>query len=233
VNWQSLERLYSSKTDDELLTLSADESSLRDEAKQILIRELRRRGLDPPIIAHDEAARSSLSATQRNFLQLLKFSGVLIFNVFVAVLGTAALEAEIGSVVHPRSIVGLLWKWWSLDLSCAAPIGFLVWKRWKARASMWTWTVPAVWFGVGLVFVLISREQHSVLVGGDGIWSQFSGVDCQNGYRAGSGCVNFWAFTAPFVRSVSYSIGAYLSSKMNREPHHGHSVTSASDQAAP
>jgi hypothetical protein len=50
-----------------------------------------------------------------SFSRSVKFVCILIFNIFIAVLGTAALEAEIGSVVHPRSIAGLLWKWWGLD----------------------------------------------------------------------------------------------------------------------
>jgi hypothetical protein len=230
VNSQSLEQLYSSKTDDELLALKADDLSLREQAKQILIRELQQRGLDTTSVADDEVRNSSTWEMGRPFPRSVKFSGILILNVLMAVLGTAALEAEIGSVIRPHSIVGLLWKWWSLDLFCAALIGFLVWRRWKTQASKWTWAVPAVWFGLRFFFALMSHEQQSVLVGGRGIWYQFSGADCQNGYRAGSGCVNYWAFTAPCVRGISYSIGAYLSSKINRNPQHEESATYPSGQ---
>lgn len=214
MNCQSLEQLYSSKTDDELLALSADETFLREEAKQILIRELLRRGLDVASVANDEVRLGTISERRRPFRRSIKFGGLLILNAFVAVLGTASLEAEIGSVIHPRSIVGLLWKWWSLDLFCAALIGFLVWRKWKTQATKWTWTLPAVWFVLRFVFALMSHHQPSVLIGGHGIWYQFSGADCQSGYRAGSGCVDYWAFTAPCVRGLTYSIGAYLSSKM-------------------
>jgi hypothetical protein len=227
-----LEQLYSSKTDDELLALSVDQPSLREEAKQVLIRELQRRGLDSASVADDDVRNSSTSGIGRLFPRSVKFICILILNVFIAILGTAALEAEIGSAIHPRSIVGLLWKWWSLDLFCAALIGFLVWRKWKTQAPKWTWAVPAVWFGLRFFFALVSHEQQSVLIGGHGIWYQFSGADCQNGYRAGSGCVNYWAFTAPCVRGLSYSIGAYLSSKMNRNPHHEESATCPSGQPA-
>lgn len=226
MNCQSWEQFYSSKTDDELLALSADEESLREEAKQTLIRELQRRGLDAASVSTGEVKNGNISPTRRPFPRSLRFSGILILNVFVAVLGTAALEREIGSVIHPTSIDGLLGKWWSLDFSCAALIGFLVWRRWNSEASKWTWAVPAVWFGFKLVLLLMSREQQSVLVAGHGIWYQFSGADCQNGFHAGSGCVNYWVFTAPLFRGLSYSIGAYLSSETNRNARYEKAVTS-------
>jgi hypothetical protein len=211
-----LEQFYSAKTDDELLALSADEASLREDAKQLLAHEVRRRGLDAANIDNDETGKKSIPPSAPRFLKSLRFGGILIFNVCVAVLGTAALEAEIGSAIRPRSIVGLLWKWWSLDLFCAALIGFLMWRTWKREASKWTWTLPAVWFGLRLTFAVLSRDQQSVLVGG-GVWSQFSGADCGNGWHPYSGCANFFAFTAPFVRSISFSIGAYFSSKVTKQ----------------
>jgi hypothetical protein len=232
VNSQSLEQAYSSKTDDELLALLADKTSLREEAQQILFRELQRRGLDRATVADDGIKNSRTLETAPGFSRSVKFVCILIFNIFIAVLGTAALEAEIGSVVHPRSIAGLLWKWWDLDLFCAALIGSLVWRKWKAKASMWTWAVPAVWFGFRFLFALMVHQQQSVLVSGHGVWHQFSGADCQNGYRLGSRCVNYWAFTAPFVRALAYSIGAYLSSKIVRNAQHEHSAILPGSQPA-
>jgi hypothetical protein len=233
VNFQSVEQVYSSKTDDELLALSADAPSLRDDAKEALIRELQHRGLGAAGVANYEAGQDSTRAGRgRHFLRSLKFGGILILNAVVAILGTAALEGEIGSAIHPRSISGLLWKWWSLDLICAAVLGFLVWRKWKVQASIWTWVVPAAWFGLGFTFALMSREEQSVLAAGHGLWYQFSGADCQNGYLSGSGCVNFWVFTAPCVRSVSYSIGAYISSRIKTNSQHQQTVTSVGGQAA-
>jgi uncharacterized protein YajQ (UPF0234 family) len=84
VNCQSLEQLYSSKTDDELLALSADEGSLREEAKQILIRELQRRGLDAGRV---EVKDTRISGTRRTNL---KIPAVISFIVAI-VLGIAAV----------------------------------------------------------------------------------------------------------------------------------------------
>jgi hypothetical protein len=85
VNSQSLEQLYSSKIDDELLALSADEGSLREEAKQILIRELQRRGLDAGSVANDEDRR--VSRTRRT---KMKTAAVISFIVAI-ILGIAAV----------------------------------------------------------------------------------------------------------------------------------------------
>ena len=214
MNSPSLPQVYSSKSDDELLALCADSASLREDAKEILIRELRRRGLDESTTAYDGTGNSDVAPqAPSRLLRSLKFAAILFLNVCVAVLGTAALEGEIGGAIHPRSISGLLWKWWTLDLLCAALIGFFMWRTWKTEESKWTWILPAVWFGLRFTFALIFREQRSVLQEGD-FWSQFSGADCKNGWRPGSGCVNFFAFTAPFVRGISFSVGAYLASKI-------------------
>ena len=214
----TLEQLYSSKTDDELLALSADEESLREEAKQILASELQRRNLGLGNIRNDGWERGNASPRQQRFLRSLRFGGILLLNVCAAVLGAAVFESEIGSTIHPHSSGGLLWKWWSLDLFCAAVIGFLMWRAWKKEASKWTWTLPALWFGLRFTLALLSGGHGSVLVSSS-VWSQFSGADCENGWRPGSGCLNFVLFTAPFVRCVSFSIGAYFSSRLGqRQP---------------
>jgi hypothetical protein len=95
---ESLPQLYSSKTVDDLLVLAIDEQSLLEEARQVLLLELQRRGIDAATIANAVKDRR-ISPSRGPFSRSLKFSCVLILNVFVAVLGTAALEEEIGSVI--------------------------------------------------------------------------------------------------------------------------------------
>jgi hypothetical protein len=66
-----------------------------------------------------------------------------------------------------------------------------------------------LWLGAGVVHSLLVRGTPDVFAGRN-IWSQFSGTDCANGVA--SGCRNFFAFMIPFIRAVSYSVGAYFSS---------------------
>jgi hypothetical protein len=136
-------------------------------------------------------------------LRVLKFCGALIFNAFVALIGTAVLETSVGKAFRPHSLAAILWKEWSLSLLCAVFIGFFMWRTWRMCASKWTWILPGVWFGLRFV-------QVAIFVRG-GIWSQFSGTDCDNGVHA-FGCRNFFVFTIPFIRGVAYSVGAFVSS---------------------
>ena len=55
MNDEAMVQLYSSKTDDELLVLSAEIASLRDEAKSVLADELRRRNLTPSLSTTNES----------------------------------------------------------------------------------------------------------------------------------------------------------------------------------
>lgn len=144
----------------------------------------------------------------------LKFCGELILQTVVAVFGTASLEIAIGMTLHPKTLAGVLWKDWTLSLLCGALVGFFVWRTWKASVAMWVWILPGVWFGFEMVLTLSGSHNQSVLVGG-GFWSQFSGSACDGGVGA-LGCRKFFLFTIPFIRSVSYSVGAYISSLVSR-----------------
>jgi hypothetical protein len=144
----------------------------------------------------------------------LKFCGKLIVHTVVALLGTASMESAIGMAFRPQTLAGVLWKEWTLNLLCASVIGFFVWRTWKVSAAMWVWALSAVWFGFGLLLTLLTSHSQTVLIGG-GFWSQLSGAACDEGVRA-IGCLKFFLFTIPFIRSVSYSAGAYISFLINR-----------------
>jgi hypothetical protein len=144
----------------------------------------------------------------------LRFGGVLILHTIVTLLGTAVLETAIGKVFRPHSLEGVLWKEWILSLLCAGFIGFFMWRTWRVAAAMWVWVLPGVWFGLRFVLALFASHSPNLLVGG-GVWGQFSGAACEGGLRA-LGCRNFFVFTIPFIRGVAYSVGARLSSWVNK-----------------
>jgi|ERR1700733_4319903 hypothetical protein len=134
-------------------------------------------------------------------LSSLKLFGLLIVNIVVAVAGTAVLTTSIGRAFHAHSLSAILWKEWSLSTGCAGVIGFGMWRTWRSHVAYWTWTLPTLWFGVKL---LASIGRGSLLF-------QFSGEACVEGVRP-IGCINWFAFAVPFVRSVFYSLGAYAAS---------------------
>jgi hypothetical protein len=132
-------------------------------------------------------------------IRALKFCGLLTVNVCVAVFGTAVLESAVGSWHHPASISGVVLKTWFLSVLCAAAIGSSMWRAWGTSATKWTWLLPSIWFGLRAM-TLLTRGS---------LWAQFSGAGCQNGMHD-PGCLNFFVFTIPFIRGLSYSVGAYL-----------------------
>ena len=141
-------------------------------------------------------------------LGALKFFGLLLVNIIVAVIGTAILTTAIGKAFHAHSLGAILWREWSLSIGCAAAMGFGMWHTWRSDVAFWTWVLPAVWFGAKFMLAI---GQGSLLF-------QFSGEACANGVRP-IGCINFFAFTIPFIRSVFYSIGAYASSVVHEVRH--------------
>jgi len=126
----------------------------------------------------------------------------------VAVLGTAVLDTAFGKAFHPHSLSAILWKEWILSLTCAAFIGFFMWRTWRVSAAMWVWILPTLWFALRFLPALFASQSHSALIG-RGLWGQFSGAACDGGTHA-MGCLNFFVFTIPFVRGASYSFGARL-----------------------
>src|SRR5260370_27274622 len=115
----------------------------------------------------------------------LKFCGLLILNVLVAVFGTAILESAIWRFYHPSSISGVVWKEWSLSLLCAGLIGFLMWRTWRSGVTKWTWLLPSIWFGFRFIPALFAAGSS---------WAQLSGSGCENGSRD-FGCRTFFVFT--------------------------------------
>ena len=190
--------------DEELLALAADSASLREDAKAILVQELERRNLQQPS-HHTWPAELTPP-------RVLIFVGALLLNTCIALLCTPLLKAGIGNTFHPHSFSGLLWKWWTLDLLCAAGLGFAISRLWRSRSALWTWVLPVLWFALG--FAALPGGNQSVLVG-KSVWSQFSGSECVSGLQS-LGCRKFFLFTLPLVRGVSYSLGVYISSILSQ-----------------
>jgi hypothetical protein len=46
------------------------------------------------------------------------------------------------------------------------------------------------------------------------LWNRLSGIACSNNSPAG--CRNFFVFTVPLIRGISYSLGAYVSSVVSK-----------------
>ena len=134
-------------------------------------------------------------------LDKLRFVAFVLVNILVAVIGTAIIETTVGGMFHPHSLGGILWKEWGLSIICAALLGFGAGRTWRSDVAIWTWVLPTAWLGAK---VLLSTGSGPLLF-------QFSGEACVAGVRP-TGCINWFVFAIPFVRSAFYSLGAYVSS---------------------
>ncbi len=130
-------------------------------------------------------------------LRGLRFLGLLLLNLLVALSGTAIIESGIWRIVAAHSIPAVVWKEATLSTVVAGLIGFFTWRTWHSTAAKWTWVFPAVWFTVG-----------AIAVTGHGIWGHIS----EWGALDAPGARSYFAFTVPLIRGVSYSLGAYFAS---------------------
>jgi hypothetical protein len=204
-----LAQLYSSKTDDELLTLAADPYSLVDEARPILADELHRRNLAQPITRPFADHIPGFWRTTSG--KILGGAGAFVLNLVAAILGTAVIASPIWSwLSHARSVSAIEEREWLLSATIAALLGFFVCQRWPMRIAAWVWTLPVAWFALGFLAyqaprsaLLSSRSEH------------FFAPNCLN-YT--SRCRDFIVFTIPAVRAAAYSLGAWVSVHFRGHP---------------
>ena|ERR1039458_3499388 len=140
-------------------------------------------------------------------MRVLKFGGLLVVNLVVAVIGTAILDTGMRRVIPPHSIAAMVWKEFILSIICAAFIGFGMWRTWRNSAAKWTWVLPAVWFAFG----------YLTIAGHGEVWGRLSGFGSRSVLSAPD-VRSFFLFTVPLVRAISYSVGAYLSSLLYPAP---------------
>ena len=148
----------------------------------------------------------------------LRIVGMFVLDAIVALFGTAILATSFSRIVSVHSIAGVIRREWIVSIVCAVFVGFFMYRTWRSGTSKWVWTIPTLWFIFGCLVVLASMREHSVFAGSSGsglgnFWIQLSGSDCGSGVHA-PGCRDFFVFTIPFVRAVSYSAGAFLSCRI-------------------
>jgi hypothetical protein len=201
VQSKSLAEIYSSKTDDELIALAADAASLVDEARPVLADELLRRNITVKL----SAAVQSGAQKDSRAVKLLRLAGSLLINLTAAVIGTTILDTEVRRVIPTHTVAAILWKEIILSVVCAAFIGFFMWRTWRSSAAKWIWVVAALWFVFG----------YLTIAGSTNPWGRLSGFS-SGSVLSGPDTRTFFTFTVPFIRAIFYSVGAYISSMMQR-----------------
>jgi hypothetical protein len=136
-------------------------------------------------------------------LRYLKFGGSSLINLAAAVIGTAILDTEVRRLIPTHTVAAIVWKEIILSVVCAAFIGFFMWRTWRNSASKWIWVPAALWFIFG--YLVIPRSVN--------VWGRLSGLSSESVLSAPD-VRTFFAFTIPLIRTISYSLGAYISSRV-------------------
>jgi hypothetical protein len=142
-------------------------------------------------------------------IRTLKFGTFVAINFVIAVIGTAILDHGLWKAIPPPShtVAGVMWKESLLSVVCAAGLGFSIRRFWHNSSTMYTWVPAMVLFVIGL----IATAGHSDVLGR--VFPFGSGADL-----GPAEIRSFFAFTVPLIRSISYSVGSYLSSLLRASP---------------
>jgi hypothetical protein len=135
-------------------------------------------------------------------LSALRFLGLLVVHILIAVIGTAILDTGISRAIASHTMIAVFWKESVLSIVCATLIGFGLWRMWRTDAAKWTWVLPLLWFLFGL------------LAGaGRDIWGAHESILQQPSPQR---MRDFFLFTIPLIRAVAYSVGAFVASRLYR-----------------
>jgi hypothetical protein len=150
-------------------------------------------------------------------MKLVRNVGLYLGHLLTAVIGTAILSTGFGKLLHPTTIIGVIWKEWIIDITVAGTLGLLACRISRSRLGSWVWILPALWFGLRVLSLVPTNPVHGNHPNSLGLWYEISGQDCV--MRASdSGCVNFLAYTIPFIRSVTYSLAAMIGARFLAPP---------------
>jgi hypothetical protein len=124
----------------------------------------------------------------------------VLFSTLFAVLGTAGIEAVVGPLYRPHSGHSAILKAWTLDVVVASLLGVIVQLSLKNTTMNWAWVLPAAAFSV---------RASSYAVSAGNLFGHFSGQACAVELQ-GTPCTDFFLFTVPLIRGLSYSVGGVI-----------------------
>lgn len=142
------------------------------------------------------------------FHQMLGTWGIAFFAYY---LGSSIFEllGVLGRTYSMRSLHWILTEtpFFPVQVILGLYFGWLLGRRFKYRAMLWVWIIPALILCYAVVAVpTLTPQATSVLAQTGGPLSHYFGWGCQPKDR----CLDQLLITMPFYVAVAYSIGAWL-----------------------
>jgi len=169
--------------------------------------------------------RQEATISSASISRLPRTAGMFFLDLLGAVLVPAMVEGAVWRLLPVHSPLAVVVKEWCLDLTVAGFVGFMMYRSWHSATSRWVWALPALWFAFRAIPYAGVTHPSSVLSADESFWAHFSGGSCA---ARTMDCRDFFAFSVPFIRSVSYSASAWLASKILKP-----ALNSATDSETP
>jgi hypothetical protein len=204
--------LYSSKTEEELVALAADQDSLVEDARSALTEELKRRNavIKPPISAESETISASVSSSGSSFAVRARWVGLWLLNTLIATIGVAITEAlateSIRSFTSLATRIRLVWTpYYPLPVIAGLAVGYFSYIYFKGSYRYWTWVLPNA-FVLDALVKWKGANQSSWAATGVHFFGYMP-------WPASRDQVNSTLF---LYMSLCYSIGAFIQTKLRK-----------------
>ena len=149
------------------------------------------------------------SSPQMGFMGRLRSFGYVVLNTLIALLGPSVLRSILPPVFHLRSGAEIVGFVWITSIIFAGLLAILATRYRTAKTAGWAWLIPAVVFAWRALLYQFS--------GSTGSASVFSGYECAIGLQRDD-CNEFFAYTVPLIRGLSYSAVAKLLFRIAARP---------------
>jgi len=151
------------------------------------------------------------------FGRLIRTGGMLLANLFLAVLGTVVLVSPLERFAALPRISQLILRDETMNSAASFGLGYFAYQKWRPAPAKWVWLAGLCWFGQRAFRIwLEQRTSGSVMYQGHTVYWEMSGSGC--GLDALS-CRNWALYTIPLLRALFYSAGAFCCSHLRGSLH--------------
>lgn len=174
----SLVQHYSSKTDDELLALVAEQADLTEDAKSVLADELRRRNLEENPQATRYVPAIATSTPVERALVSAKWLGLWLLNTLIATVGVImtigffaySSQQIVSRAARMRFMVKFIYTpYYPILIVTALVIGYFSYKTFRGSYRYWVWILPAVY----VIRTLLGWKESNQTSWSNSLWHFF------------------------------------------------------------